>query len=47
MTGLVDGRIRKPATGTSRADPRVVAAIEKVTDSRVEEATVSAQVLRR
>lgn len=47
VTGLVDGRIRKPATGTSRADPRVMAAIEKVMDSRVEEATVSAQVLRR
>lgn len=47
VTGLVDGRLRKPATGTGRADPRVVAAIEKVTGSRTNEATVSAQVLRR
>ncbi|MGJ5805964.1 Mu transposase C-terminal domain-containing protein [Streptomyces europaeiscabiei] len=47
VSGLVDGRLRKPATGTGRADPRVVAAIEKVTNSRTEEATVSAQVLRR
>ncbi|MEU8584617.1 Mu transposase C-terminal domain-containing protein [Streptomyces abikoensis] len=44
--GLVDGRMRKPATGTSRADPRVVAAIEAVVNSRTEEPTVSAQVLR-
>ncbi|MFE6749979.1 Mu transposase C-terminal domain-containing protein [Kitasatospora purpeofusca] len=45
--GLVDGRQRKPATGTGRADPRVVAAIEKVVSDRNDEATVSAQVLRR
>ena len=44
---LVDGRLRKPATGMSRADPRVVAAIEQVVGSRTEEATVSAQALRR
>ncbi len=47
VVGLVDGRLRKPATGMSRADPRVVAAIEQVVGSRTEEATVSAQALRR
>ncbi|MFF4574137.1 hypothetical protein [Streptomyces sp. NPDC001410] len=47
VAGLVDGRQRKPATGTGRADPRVVAAIEQVVNSRTNEATVSAQVLRR
>jgi transposase InsO family protein len=47
VTGLVDGRLRKPSTGTGRADPRVLAAIVKVMDSRREEATVTAQVLRR
>ncbi|MER7983070.1 hypothetical protein [Streptomyces sp. NPDC095817] len=47
VAGLVDGRQRKPATGTGRTDPRVVAAIEKVVDSQTNEATVSAQVLRR
>ncbi|MFD9203651.1 integrase, partial [Streptomyces anthocyanicus] len=34
-------------TGTSRADPRVVEAIEKIVNSRTNEPTVSAQVLRR
>ncbi|MFI5749968.1 Mu transposase C-terminal domain-containing protein [Streptomyces sp. NPDC051644] len=47
VAGLVDRRLVKPATGTGRADPRVVAAIEKVVNSRTDEATVSAQVLRR
>ncbi|MFJ2217778.1 hypothetical protein ACIQVO_36850 [Streptomyces sp. NPDC101062] len=47
VAGLVDGRKRKPVTGTSRADPRVVEAIEKIVSSRAAEATVSAQVLRR
>ncbi|MFE0272175.1 Mu transposase C-terminal domain-containing protein [Streptomyces sp. NPDC058992] len=47
VTGLVDRRLLRPATGTGRADPRVVAAIEKVVNSRTNEATVSAQVLRR
>ncbi|WP_405819827.1 integrase [Streptomyces sp. NBC_01390] len=47
VAGLVDGRLRKPATGTSRADPRVVEAIVKVAGSRTDEPTVSAQVLRR
>lgn len=47
VAGLVDGRQRKPATGTSRADPRVIKAIEKVVSSRTDEPTVSAQVLRR
>ncbi|MFF3910583.1 hypothetical protein ACFYZJ_32625 [Streptomyces sp. NPDC001848] len=47
VAGLVDGRLRKPATGTSRADPRVVEAIAKVAGSRTDEPTVSAQVLRR
>ncbi|MCS0600529.1 Mu transposase C-terminal domain-containing protein [Streptomyces sp. LP11] len=47
VAGLVDRRLVKPATGTGRADPRVVAAIEKVVSSRTDEATVSAQVLRR
>lgn len=47
VAGLVDRRLVKPATGTGRADPRVVAAIEKVVGSRTDEATVSAQVLRR
>ncbi|WP_242433164.1 TnsA-like heteromeric transposase endonuclease subunit [Streptomyces sp. Root264] len=47
VAGLVDGRLRKPATGTSRADPRVVEAIVKVVGSRTDEPTVSAQVLRR
>ncbi|WP_431985433.1 Mu transposase C-terminal domain-containing protein [Streptomyces qinglanensis] len=47
VTGLVDGRQRKPATGTSRADPRVVEAIGKVISSRTDEPTVSVQVLRR
>ncbi|MER6601541.1 Mu transposase C-terminal domain-containing protein [Streptomyces parvus] len=45
--GLVDRRLVRPVTGTGRADPRVVAAIEKVVDGRTDEATVSAQVLRR
>ncbi|MEF9904835.1 hypothetical protein [Streptomyces sp. P9-A2] len=47
VAGLVDRRLVKPSTGTGRADPRVVAAIEKVVSSRTDEATVSAQVLRR
>ncbi|MFF5361173.1 hypothetical protein ACFY4I_17555 [Streptomyces scabiei] len=47
VAGLVDGRLRKPATGTSRADPRVVDAIAKVAGSRTDEPTVSAQVVRR
>ncbi|MFE0726889.1 Mu transposase C-terminal domain-containing protein [Streptomyces antibioticus] len=47
VAGLVDGRLRRPATGTSRADPRVVDAIAKVAGSRTDESTVSAQVLRR
>ncbi|MFI2348705.1 Mu transposase C-terminal domain-containing protein [Streptomyces sp. NPDC019443] len=47
VAGLVDRRLVKPSTGTSRADPRVVAAIEQVVNSRTDEATVSAQVLRR
>ncbi|MFG2672657.1 Mu transposase C-terminal domain-containing protein [Streptomyces sp. NPDC048445] len=47
VAGLVDRRLVKPSTGTGRADPRVVAAIEKVVNSRTDEATVSAQVLRR
>ncbi|QFQ98382.1 transposase [Streptomyces phaeolivaceus] len=47
VAGLVDGRLRRPATGTSRADPRVVEAIAKVAGSRTDEPTVSAQVLRR
>ncbi len=47
VAGLIDGRLRKPATGTSRADPRVVEAIAKVAGSRTDEPTVSAQVLRR
>ncbi|MGW4731403.1 Mu transposase C-terminal domain-containing protein [Streptomyces shenzhenensis] len=47
VAGLVDGRQRKPATGTSRADLRVVEAIEKIVNSRTDEPTVSAQVLRR
>ncbi|MFE1288939.1 hypothetical protein [Streptomyces sp. NPDC058751] len=34
VSGPVDGRLRKSATGTGLADPRVVAAIEKVTDIR-------------
>ncbi|TQE15645.1 integrase [Streptomyces ipomoeae] len=47
VAGLVDGRLRKPATGMGRADPRVVDAIAKVAGSRTDEPTVSAQVLRR
>ncbi|MCZ7459477.1 Mu transposase C-terminal domain-containing protein [Streptomyces sp. WMMC940] len=47
VAGLVDRRLLKPATGTGRADPRVVSAIERVVNSRTSEATVSAQVLRR
>ncbi|WP_245703596.1 hypothetical protein [Streptomyces lushanensis] len=47
VAGLVDRRLVKPSTGTGRADPRVVAAIEKVVNSRTDEATVSAQVLQR
>ncbi|MET9965058.1 hypothetical protein ABZZ80_03785 [Streptomyces sp. NPDC006356] len=47
VAGLVDGRLRKPATGTSRADPRVVEAIAKVAGGRTDEPTVSVQVLRR
>lgn len=47
VAGLVDRRLVRPVTGTGRADPRVVAAIEKVVDGRTDEATVSAQVLRR
>lgn len=43
----MDGRLRKPTTGTSRADPRVAEAITKVVGSRTDESTVSAQVLRR
>ncbi|MDX3544698.1 Mu transposase C-terminal domain-containing protein [Streptomyces europaeiscabiei] len=47
VAGLVDGRMRRPATGTGRADPRVVDAIARVAGSRTDEPTVSAQVLRR
>jgi putative transposase len=47
VAGLVDRRLVKPSTGTSRTDPRVVTAIEQVVNSRTDEATVSAQVLRR
>ncbi|WP_367043385.1 Mu transposase C-terminal domain-containing protein [Streptomyces sp. Je 1-332] len=47
VAGLVDRRLVKPSTGTGRADSRVVTAIEKVVNSRTDEATVSAQVLRR
>ncbi|EST28043.1 DDE-type integrase/transposase/recombinase [Streptomyces roseochromogenus] len=47
VAGLVDGRMRRPATGTGRADPRVVDAIARVAGSRIDEPTVSAQVLRR
>jgi hypothetical protein len=47
VAGLVDGRLRKSATGTSRADPRVVETIAKVAGSRMDEPTVSAQMLRR
>ncbi|MDX5575792.1 Mu transposase C-terminal domain-containing protein [Streptomyces sp. ID01-9D] len=47
VTGLVDGRMRRPATGTGRADPRVVDAIARVAGSRTDEPTVSVQVLRR
>lgn len=47
VAGLVDGRLRKPSTGTGRADPRVVAAIEKVVAGQTERSTVSGQVLRR
>lgn len=47
VAGLVDGRRRKPATGTSRADPRVVEAIAEVAGSRTDRPTVSAQGVRR
>ncbi|MFD8211478.1 Mu transposase C-terminal domain-containing protein [Streptomyces sp. NPDC059695] len=47
VAGLVDGRMRRPATGTGRADPRVIDAILRVAGSRTDEPTVSAQVLRR
>jgi putative transposase len=45
VIGLVDGRLLKPSAGTSRADPRVVAAIEKVVVAQTDRSTVSGQVL--
>lgn len=47
VAGLVDRRLIQSATGTGRADPRVVAAIEKVVDAQTDRSTVSGQVLRR
>ncbi len=47
LTGLVDGRLRKPSTATGRTDARVVAAIEHVVAAQAERSTVSGRVLMR